>query len=140
MTLTQRIDESACQVYRCWLIWNRSFLVVLGPFLCWLGSIACGVSLLYIQYLLESGSGDLSNEMFAACATFWTCTIMINVSSTGASRVPCFLDYYNQLDRSHRHDPLADMENAAGLETPQHMLRSRHTSTKPSSICPAHRY
>ncbi|PPQ99838.1 hypothetical protein CVT24_009632 [Panaeolus cyanescens] len=48
-------------LYRCWVVYNKRWLVIVVPVLLWLGTTVCGALTIFVQATLEDSSGALLN-------------------------------------------------------------------------------
>ncbi|KAF7761579.1 hypothetical protein Agabi119p4_9571 [Agaricus bisporus var. burnettii] len=62
LLVLETIIADSVLLFRCWVIWNKTFLVILLPLVLWVGW----------------------GKFYAAIAAFWTCTIIVNVYCTGS--------------------------------------------------------
>ncbi|EJD43629.1 hypothetical protein AURDEDRAFT_66393, partial [Auricularia subglabra TFB-10046 SS5] len=67
-------------LYRTWIIWQRSFLIVAFPFLVYLGSIATGIGTLYWASQPDGAFGQHEFTQFGTA--FWSISVGFNVLST----------------------------------------------------------
>ncbi|KAF7345260.1 Carboxylic ester hydrolase [Mycena sanguinolenta] len=68
-------------IYRCWVIWNNSWIIIVIPLLIWLANIACAARLLD---LLTKATLQLviSSPIQPWGQAFWSMTICISVMAT----------------------------------------------------------
>ncbi|KAF8172915.1 hypothetical protein K438DRAFT_1611300 [Mycena galopus ATCC 62051] len=69
-------------IYRCWCLWNNSWLVIALPLLIWLSNIACAIRLLDLLATAPQAL-VISTAIQPWGQAFWSMTICINVMSTG---------------------------------------------------------
>ncbi|KAF9039228.1 hypothetical protein BJ165DRAFT_374873 [Panaeolus papilionaceus] len=71
-------------LYRCWVVYNKRWLVVVGPVILWLGTTVCGALTVYVQATLDDTSGALLNvSSLVPFITSMLClTLVINVLTT----------------------------------------------------------
>ncbi|KAJ7289213.1 hypothetical protein C8J57DRAFT_1046248 [Mycena rebaudengoi] len=77
----QSLIGDAILIYRCWLVYSRSWHIVAFPFVLWLANIACQVRKGYVQSTLPQALVTAS-ELYPWGVAFWTLTICINLSTT----------------------------------------------------------
>ncbi|KAF9450749.1 hypothetical protein P691DRAFT_629482, partial [Macrolepiota fuliginosa MF-IS2] len=70
------------QLWRCWIVWNKSFPVIIIPSIGWLGNITCTIYAVYLQAVLQSGSRMRAGDLFSVLGTFWGSTILVNTYSS----------------------------------------------------------
>ncbi|KAJ7893026.1 hypothetical protein B0H13DRAFT_1625340 [Mycena leptocephala] len=68
-------------IYRCWHLWNKSWLVVTLPLLIWLANVACSIRFLAILSQATQGL-VISNSIHPWLTAFWSMTICINIMTT----------------------------------------------------------
>ncbi|KAF7356027.1 Carboxylic ester hydrolase [Mycena venus] len=77
----QSLLGDAILIYRCWFLWNRSWLVITLPLLIWLGNIATVVR--FLDLLAEATQGlIISSAVQPWVQAFWALTISVNVMTT----------------------------------------------------------
>jgi hypothetical protein len=126
------VNERRTQIYRCWVVWNKSILVVLVPLVFWLGFVVCGACVFYIQVSFDIGARWFTGDVFFFVTALLGCTIAINIYSSGR----CFrhlLYGVGAPDFFHRYDIAEDMVSREGLNSPEHMFYARHSATRPTS-------
>jgi len=71
-------------IYRCWVLYAKSFRVVIFPTFLWLGGLACAGTSMYIQGVLTSGVESRVNggTLFPVVAASWSATIVLNIYAT----------------------------------------------------------
>ncbi|TFK32661.1 hypothetical protein BDQ12DRAFT_638462 [Crucibulum laeve] len=70
-------------IYRCWIVHNKSWLVVVFSTILWLTSVACTIRIVYVESTIHAR--DLLRDeksITAPMITFWTLTIVINFVTT----------------------------------------------------------
>ncbi|KAJ7337694.1 hypothetical protein DFH08DRAFT_616586, partial [Mycena albidolilacea] len=68
-------------IYRCWFLWNRSWLVVALPLLIWLVNVACAMR--FLDLLAQATEGlIISSTVQPWVQAFWSLTICINIMTT----------------------------------------------------------
>jgi hypothetical protein len=73
------------QVYRCWIIYEKSWRVVAFPMLLWLGTAACTAMNIQIEANLHSHALITSGSLQPVIISFWVLTITQNILTTGQS-------------------------------------------------------
>jgi len=81
--VAQTFVGDAILLYRCWVVYNRNWWIVLLPTLLWLGCTACGAMTVYIEATLDT-EGDLLNaDSLAPFITAMLClTLAMNALTT----------------------------------------------------------
>ncbi|KAF8213833.1 hypothetical protein K438DRAFT_1802330 [Mycena galopus ATCC 62051] len=69
-------------VYRLWIIWNKSTMAVIFPFITLLGLLACGIGLTYRIAIIPLGESVFSNQVHRWEATETVFNLLMNVYST----------------------------------------------------------
>ncbi|KAJ7289216.1 hypothetical protein C8J57DRAFT_1459268 [Mycena rebaudengoi] len=77
----QSLIGDAILIYRCWLVYSRSWRIVAFPFVLWLTNIACQVRKVSLQSTLPQGLVT-AGILYPWGVAFWTLTICINLSTT----------------------------------------------------------
>ncbi|KAF7344907.1 Carboxylic ester hydrolase [Mycena venus] len=68
-------------IYRCWFLWNKSWLVIALPFLIWLTNVAC--TMRFLDLLAQASQGlIISSAIQPWGQAFWSMTICINIMTT----------------------------------------------------------
>jgi len=68
-------------IYRCWFLWNKSWLVIALPLFIWLANIACAIRLL--DLLAQASQGQIISSTIQPWGqAFWSMTICISVMAT----------------------------------------------------------
>ncbi|KAJ7250459.1 hypothetical protein B0H12DRAFT_1120496 [Mycena haematopus] len=81
--LVQTVIASAFFIYRCWLVYHRSWLTVALPLVLWLGSVALMGVVIHVD-TSQNISGLFSvpqSRVFGSC--FWAVIIAVNIIITG---------------------------------------------------------
>jgi len=80
----QTLTADGFLVYQCWIVYSRSFKVVILPVVLWLGSSVCFFMGMYANIELDLGHGIfISNWTYPLRTSFWTASIGLNVYATG---------------------------------------------------------
>ncbi|KAJ3562861.1 hypothetical protein NP233_g9316 [Leucocoprinus birnbaumii] len=83
LILFQLILADIILIYRCWLVWERSLIISLLPFVCWLGALVCSIYASYLEFVLSPSFGGIQEDRFVALFTaFLSFSIILNVYST----------------------------------------------------------
>ncbi|KAK7046247.1 carboxylic ester hydrolase [Favolaschia claudopus] len=77
----QSLLGDAVLIYRCWFLWDRSWLIIFVPSLIWLANIACAIR--FLDLLAKATQGlIISTAVKPWVQAFWALTITINVTTT----------------------------------------------------------
>jgi energy-coupling factor transporter transmembrane protein EcfT len=76
------------QIYRCWFLWDRSWLVIALPLLIWLANVATFIRFLVLLSQATQGL-IISSAVQPWVRGFWAMTITINVMTTCACLGSC---------------------------------------------------
>ncbi|KAJ7129174.1 hypothetical protein C8R44DRAFT_699820 [Mycena epipterygia] len=79
---TQSIVGDSVVVYRCWVLWNRNFLVVCIPFLMVFGSAASGYMTCAIFAEIQPGTTVFDGSLDAWVKTFYSLAVAQNIITT----------------------------------------------------------
>ncbi|TFK39225.1 hypothetical protein BDQ12DRAFT_583199, partial [Crucibulum laeve] len=71
------------QIYRCWVVYNRSWLSVSLSLLLWLGCLACGVRIIFLAGTLHVPALVNGEVTYPYNATFWGISVAVNIVTTG---------------------------------------------------------
>jgi hypothetical protein len=71
------------QVYRCWVVYGRSWLAISLPLLLVLGNMAVTGVVLFLEVTLNQHALLNISKLKPFGAAFWALTIVINVITTG---------------------------------------------------------
>ncbi|KAJ6480866.1 hypothetical protein C8R45DRAFT_1003947 [Mycena sanguinolenta] len=96
-SVLQTVIASAFFIYRCWLIYHRSWFTIALPFVLWLGAVALmGVDIHLDNTALSIFGLFSTSKTQVFGSAFWAFTIAVNIIITGqiAYRV-CQVDHYN---------------------------------------------
>ncbi|TFK33582.1 hypothetical protein BDQ12DRAFT_657757 [Crucibulum laeve] len=70
-------------IYRCWIVHNKSWLVVAFSIILWFTSVACAIRILYSEITVHASALVLHEKSITPfMKTFWTLTIVINFVTT----------------------------------------------------------
>ncbi|KAF9527334.1 hypothetical protein CPB83DRAFT_401501 [Crepidotus variabilis] len=69
-------------VYRCWIVWNRSFLPILVSLVLWLAATSITVWFIYLEVTMKNGLVISAKLLTPAITTFWAITITLNIITT----------------------------------------------------------
>ncbi|KAF8063438.1 hypothetical protein FPV67DRAFT_1672463 [Lyophyllum atratum] len=81
--LTQTTIGDAMLIYRCWVVYARSWLVVAFSILLWLGGTVCSVFLVYYEITFKSHGLVSASKLHPFGVAFWASTVALNVITTG---------------------------------------------------------
>ncbi|TFK34276.1 hypothetical protein BDQ12DRAFT_585131, partial [Crucibulum laeve] len=70
-------------VYRCWVVYNRSWISVSLSITLWLGCLACGLRLMFLAGTLHTSALISSEVTFPYNAAFWGISVTVNIVTTG---------------------------------------------------------
>ncbi|KIJ46937.1 hypothetical protein M422DRAFT_206169 [Sphaerobolus stellatus SS14] len=71
-------------VYRCWVIYGRSWKVVAIPLILWLGDIACAIGVIRLEAILHQRTTTVTAaDLTPWISSFWSLTISLNIITTG---------------------------------------------------------
>ncbi|KAF9527335.1 hypothetical protein CPB83DRAFT_768600 [Crepidotus variabilis] len=92
-------------IYRCWIVWNRSFKAILLSLTLWLAAISITVWFVYLEVSIKNHLVISSKLLTPAITTFWAITITLNIITT-ALLVYCIwrVELSNKSVRSGRSD------------------------------------
>ncbi|KAF9473506.1 hypothetical protein BDN70DRAFT_885758 [Pholiota conissans] len=77
----QTIIGDAVLIYRCWIVYQRSILVVLPSLLLWFGLVGSTIWALILEAMLNVLFN--ARQVTHAITTFWSITIALNTITTG---------------------------------------------------------
>ncbi|KAF8622046.1 hypothetical protein AX15_007329 [Amanita polypyramis BW_CC] len=80
----QTFVGDAILLYRCWVVYNRRWLVVIIQIIMWLGETACGIMAAYGEATLHHGgsAGLKTNDLLPWITSLLTLTLATNVITT----------------------------------------------------------
>ncbi|KAJ7699059.1 hypothetical protein B0H17DRAFT_1196636 [Mycena rosella] len=91
--LFKSLTGDAILIYRCWLIYGRSWTIITLPLLLWVAALTCDARLVRLQTTM-SGDIEASKHVMPWGTAFWAFTLAINVLTTGTSLLaPLALPY-----------------------------------------------
>ncbi|KAJ7167683.1 hypothetical protein C8R46DRAFT_1218609 [Mycena filopes] len=79
---TQSILGDSVAIYRCWVLWNRNFLVVCVPFFMVFGSAVSGYMTCAIFARIPAGSTVFDSSLDAWVKTFYALAVAQNIITT----------------------------------------------------------
>ncbi|TFK39913.1 hypothetical protein BDQ12DRAFT_711990 [Crucibulum laeve] len=81
--LLQTTIGDAMLIYRCWVVYNRSLLVVAFSIVMWCGGTVCSVFLVYYEATFHSQVLVSAEKLHPFGVAFWALTVGLNVITTG---------------------------------------------------------
>ncbi|KAF8174896.1 hypothetical protein BJ912DRAFT_989506 [Pholiota molesta] len=81
--LVQTTIGDAVLVYRCWVVYQRSFRVIAVSCLLWLALMGAGIWLIYLEATLKSRLLISAKQLSPATTLCWAVTIALNIITTG---------------------------------------------------------
>ncbi|KAJ8495783.1 hypothetical protein ONZ45_g12709 [Pleurotus djamor] len=69
-------------IYRCWIVYDKSYVVIFAPMIIWVVDAAMGSYILYIESHLHQQSTLQEGRLFPAFAVFFAMTVIQNVITT----------------------------------------------------------
>jgi hypothetical protein len=82
-TLTQSIIGDGILVYRCWVVFSRSWLAIGVSVVLWLATTGCSVAALYFAGTLHSHDTVNAGKLQPLITSFLASSIALNVVTTG---------------------------------------------------------
>ncbi|KAJ7749586.1 hypothetical protein DFH07DRAFT_828975 [Mycena maculata] len=82
-TLVQTLLGDGMLIYRCWMVYGKSWRVVAFSILLWCGAAACTGMVLHIEGTLHSNALITSGSLQPLVTSFWLLTITLNLLTTG---------------------------------------------------------
>ncbi|KAJ7036754.1 hypothetical protein C8F04DRAFT_1394021 [Mycena alexandri] len=70
-------------IYRCWVVYGRSWRIVAFPILLWIGGAVCTVTNIVLEARLHSDALVTSKSLRPVIISFWVLTIVLNILTTG---------------------------------------------------------
>ncbi|KAJ7719956.1 hypothetical protein B0H16DRAFT_1218975, partial [Mycena metata] len=70
-------------IFRCWMVYSKSWPVVVFSMLLWLGGSVCTVMIIRIEATLRSDTLITSDSLKPLILSFWILTIVQNILTTG---------------------------------------------------------
>ncbi|KAF8825786.1 hypothetical protein HHX47_DHR6000418 [Lentinula edodes] len=77
------------KVYRCWVVYNKRWLVIAFPLLLWLGYLGLAIFVIYLEasadnpHVLLTGPG--LSDLTPSITSGWTMSLVNNILATGTS-------------------------------------------------------
>lgn len=85
--MAHRANGRNHQIYRCFVIYSRSWKIALLPILMWLADVACSVMIIFITATLRQDTVISQQHMLKPfLLSFFIVTIALNFLTTGMSR------------------------------------------------------
>ncbi|KAJ6586261.1 hypothetical protein DFH09DRAFT_1431952 [Mycena vulgaris] len=81
-TLAQTLLGDGMLIYRCWMVYGKSWRIVALSILLWCGAAACTGMILHIEGTLHSNALITSGSLQPLVTSFWLLTITLNVLTT----------------------------------------------------------
>ncbi|KAK0462525.1 uncharacterized protein EV420DRAFT_1193375 [Desarmillaria tabescens] len=69
-------------LYRCWVIYDRRWMVVICPIVMYIVETGCGIAAVYIETTISRGSVVINPKIFPLLATFQALTLATNIIAT----------------------------------------------------------
>ncbi|KAF8876874.1 hypothetical protein CPB84DRAFT_1795514 [Gymnopilus junonius] len=70
-------------IYRCWIIYSRSWRIVALPFLLWLACLGASIWVIVVEATLRSSALISARQLQPAGSTFWAISPALNILTTG---------------------------------------------------------
>lgn len=86
------INVDHCQIYRCWIVYSRSWPIIIIPAILWAADAACGCLFVWKQTTQGPGQMVTNGEVKPFLTAFYALTIVQNLYTTGSS-LPCVHKY-----------------------------------------------
>ncbi|KAF9530845.1 hypothetical protein CPB83DRAFT_849731 [Crepidotus variabilis] len=80
---TQVMLGDSMLIYRCWVVWNRSFKPILLSLILWFAAISITVWFVYLEVSIGKHLVISAKQLTPALTTFWAITITLNTITTG---------------------------------------------------------
>ncbi|KAG6917361.1 hypothetical protein DXG01_002826 [Tephrocybe rancida] len=80
--LTQTTIGDAMLIYRCWIVYGRSWLVIIPSFVLWLGGTVCSVFLVYYEATTTTSALITASKLHPYGVAFWASTVSLNIITT----------------------------------------------------------
>ncbi|KDR70445.1 hypothetical protein GALMADRAFT_76235 [Galerina marginata CBS 339.88] len=74
--------ENIAKIYRCWVICDRSWLVIALPIFLWIGTFGAAVWVTFLEATLHSQVLLSGRQLKPAGTTFWALTTSLNIITT----------------------------------------------------------
>ncbi|KAF9529971.1 hypothetical protein CPB83DRAFT_764354 [Crepidotus variabilis] len=79
----------AVLLFRCWIVYQRTWIVVILPMILWLATTACGITTIYIEATINSAGKLLNSKNLLPFITSMLClTLATNVLTTTSRSFP----------------------------------------------------
>ncbi|TFK34335.1 hypothetical protein BDQ12DRAFT_613696 [Crucibulum laeve] len=69
-------------IYRCWVVYNRSWLSVSPSIILWLGCLACGIRVIFLAGTLHVPALVNSEKTYPYHSAFWGISVAVNIVTT----------------------------------------------------------
>ncbi|KAF9009907.1 hypothetical protein BDQ17DRAFT_1421206 [Cyathus striatus] len=80
---TETIIGDFMLIYRCWIVYFKSWKVIIPSIILWLGCLLCEIRILSVGAILRaSTTANASLELFPYQCAFWALTVVLNISTT----------------------------------------------------------
>ncbi|KAF8157258.1 hypothetical protein B0H34DRAFT_712941 [Crassisporium funariophilum] len=79
----QTMIGDAMLIYRCWVLYDKSWIVVAFSVILWLGCFSTTVWVIYLEATLHSRVLVSASQLLPAGTSFWALTIVLNIITTG---------------------------------------------------------
>ncbi|KAG6919698.1 hypothetical protein DXG01_002644 [Tephrocybe rancida] len=80
--LTQTTIGDAMLIYRCWVVYSRSWRVIAFSIILWLGGFVCEICLVYYEITAKSNVLVSASNLHPFGTAFWASTVALNVITT----------------------------------------------------------
>ncbi|KAF7344114.1 Carboxylic ester hydrolase [Mycena venus] len=110
----QSLLGDAVLIYRCWFLWDKSWVVIALSLLIWFANMACAMRLLYLNSQIAEGlvRSVSIQRWFEA---FWSMTISINIITTSLIIIRIWMvERQNRKFRAQRQSFISDSDFAHG--------------------------
>ncbi|KAJ7886671.1 hypothetical protein B0H13DRAFT_2044062 [Mycena leptocephala] len=111
-------------VYRCWVIYGRSWIAISLPLLLVLGNTAVTGVVLYLEITLKTHALLNIKQLKPFGAAFWAMTIVINVLTTGLIVARIWRINHNTKDLLYESEFQARPSNRRRSNKLQHVIRT----------------
>ncbi|KAF9529969.1 hypothetical protein CPB83DRAFT_811692 [Crepidotus variabilis] len=79
----------AVLLYRCWIVYQKNWVVITLPITLWLATTACGITTIYNEATMDTTGKLLNSKIFLPFITSMLClTLATNVLTTTSRRFP----------------------------------------------------
>ncbi|KAF9528351.1 hypothetical protein CPB83DRAFT_883528 [Crepidotus variabilis] len=76
-------SEAFVKIYRCWIVWNRSWRMVIPSIILWLGTLGTITWIIWIESSLHAKVLLNAKQLRPAGASFWVLSIVLNIITAG---------------------------------------------------------